>query len=62
MKECRQFYIDGKWVSPATPRDFEVLNPANEEPIAIISLGSADDVNRAVAAAKAAFESYSAST
>ena len=59
MKDCRQFYIDGKWVSPIEVHDFEVISPANEEPIATISLGSAADVNGAVAAAKRAFASYS---
>ena len=59
MKDYRKFYIDGKWVDPAERRDFAVINPANEEPIATISLGSAADVDRAVAAAKRAFESYS---
>src|SRR5579859_90816 len=59
MKDYRKFYIDGKWVDPAERRDFTVINPANEEPIATISLGSAADVDRAVAAAKHAFESYS---
>src|SRR5260370_36698897 len=62
MKDCRLFYIDGKWVSPATARDFLVINPANEEPLATISLGSAADADRAVAAAKRAFESYSETT
>ncbi len=59
MKNCRQFYIDGKWVDPARVNDFTVINPANEGPIATISLGSAEDVDRAVAAAKRSFESYS---
>jgi aldehyde dehydrogenase (NAD+) len=59
MKNCRQFYIDGKWVDPARSNDFTVINPATEEPIATISLGGAEDLNRAVAAAKRAFESYS---
>ena len=59
MKDCRQFYIDGKWVDPAKSHDFSVINPATEEPIATISLGGAADVDRAVAAAKRAFESYS---
>src|SRR5271163_3269348 len=59
MKDCRKFYIDGKWVDPAQAHDFPVINPANEQPIATISLGSAADVDRAVAAAKRAFESYS---
>jgi aldehyde dehydrogenase (NAD+) len=62
MKDCRQFYIDGKWVSPTEPHDFEVINPASEQPIATITLGSAVDVDRAVAAAKRAFESYSETT
>jgi aldehyde dehydrogenase (NAD+) len=62
MKDCRQFYIDGKWVSPTQVHDFEIINPANEEPIATISLGSASDVDKAVAAAKRAFEWYSETT
>jgi aldehyde dehydrogenase (NAD+) len=57
--DCRRFYIDGKWVSPTETHDLEVINPASEEPIATISLGSAVDVDRAVGAAKRAFESYS---
>ena len=59
MNDCRNFYIDGKWVSPAERHDFAVVNPANEETIATISLGSAADVDRAVAAAKKAFETFS---
>src|SRR5580658_2370020 len=62
MKNCRQFYIDGKWVDPARVNDSTVINPANEEPIATISLGGAEDVDRAVAAAKRVFESYSETT
>jgi aldehyde dehydrogenase (NAD+) len=58
MRDYRQFYINGEWVDPATPKDLEVINPANEEVCATISLGSEDDVNRAVAAAKTAFQSY----
>jgi len=59
MRDCRQFYIDGMWVSPTEARDWEIINPSNEEPVATISLGSAADVDKAVAAAKKAFESYS---
>src|SRR5260370_42324869 len=59
MMECRDFNIDGKWVSQIKAFDFQVINPANEMPIATISLGSAADVVKAVAAAKQAFESYS---
>jgi aldehyde dehydrogenase (NAD+) len=62
MKDCRQFYIDGQWVDPAKVHDFTVINPATEEAIATISLGSSADVDRAVAAAKRAFESYSETT
>jgi aldehyde dehydrogenase (NAD+) len=62
MKSCRQFYIDGKWVDPEKTHDFTVINPANEEPIATISLGSATDVDLAVAAANRAFELYGDTT
>ena len=50
MKDCRHFYIDGKWVSPAKPRDFIVLNPATEQPIATISLGFKTIVHPAASA------------
>ncbi|SPF40231.1 3-succinoylsemialdehyde-pyridine dehydrogenase [Candidatus Sulfotelmatobacter kueseliae] len=59
MRDCRQFYIDGRWVNPAEGMDLTVTNPANEEPIATIKLGSAADVAIAVAAAKKAFTPYS---
>ncbi len=59
MRDCRKFYIDGKWVAPFESNDFTVINPSNEEPLAKISLGSATDVDRAVSAAKRAFEAYS---
>jgi aldehyde dehydrogenase (NAD+) len=59
MKDCRQFYIDGKWVAPAAASDFSVTNPATEEIIATISLGGVADINKAVAAAKRAFPSFS---
>jgi aldehyde dehydrogenase (NAD+) len=59
MKDCRKFYIDGKWVDPTEVHDFPVVNPATEEPIATISLGSAADLDLAVAAAKRAFDTYS---
>ena len=59
MQECRHFYIDGQWVEPVRAHDGAVINPATEEAIATISLGEAADVDRAVAAAKRAFASYS---
>ena len=52
--EYRKFYIDGQWVDPAQPKDFKVINPATEEPAGVISMGSAADVDRAVAAAQTA--------
>ena len=58
MRDYKQFYINGEWVDPATPNDFDVINPANEEVCAQISLGSEADVDKAVAAAKVAFESF----
>ena len=62
MREMLQFYIDGKWVDPATPNTLDVINPATEEVCGRISLGSAADVDLAVAAARRAFETYSQST
>jgi aldehyde dehydrogenase (NAD+) len=59
MREYKQFYINGEWVDPVVPNSFDVINPATEEVCAHISLGSEEDVNRAVAAAKAAFASFS---
>jgi aldehyde dehydrogenase (NAD+) len=58
MKECLEFYIDGKWVAPAVPRTLDVIDPSTERPIGRISLGSAADVDRAVAAAQRAFETF----
>jgi aldehyde dehydrogenase (NAD+) len=62
MLEKLQFYIDGKWVDPVEPRTLDVINPATEEVYGRISLGSAADVDIAVAAAKRAFESFSVTT
>ncbi len=59
MIEQRQFYIDGQWVDPVQPHEFEVHDPATEEVCAVISLGSAADVDRAVAAARNAFAHWS---
>jgi acyl-CoA reductase-like NAD-dependent aldehyde dehydrogenase len=59
MRDYRQFYIDGAWVGPASGRSFEVINPATEAVSGVISLGDRADVDRAVAAARRAFDSYS---
>ena len=54
-----RFYIDGQWVDPVVPATLEVIDPSTEEAYTAISLGSAADVDRAVAAAKAAFPAFS---
>ncbi len=55
MLDKRKFYINGKWIKPSKPKDFEVINPSNEEPFAVFSLGSKDDTDVAVNSAKKAF-------
>jgi aldehyde dehydrogenase (NAD+) len=62
MYDFRKFYIDGAWVSPFSPRDLAVVNPATERPVGAISLGSSVDVDKAVRAARIAFESFSQSS
>jgi aldehyde dehydrogenase (NAD+) len=62
MRDCLQFYIDGRWVEPTEPRMLEVENPATEATCGRISLGSAADVDRAVAAARRAFPSWCAAS
>jgi len=57
--EYRKFYIDGQWVEPVQATEFEVINPATEEVAGVISMGTAADVDRAVAAARRAFDSFS---
>lgn len=59
MRDYLQFYIDGQWVDPVSPKTLDVVNPANEEVCGHISLGSAEDVDRAVKAARQAFETWS---
>ena len=58
----RQFYIDGAWVDPAEPKEYKVINPADEAVAGLISMGGAKDVDRAVGAARRAFDSYSRTT
>ncbi len=59
MDSCLKFYIDGAWVEPTTPNPFDIINPANEQVIGQVMLGNAQDVDKAVAAAKRAFTSFS---
>lgn len=56
----QQLYIDGCWVSPTIAASLPVVNPATEEVVAQVASGSAEDVDRAVAAARAAFAGWSA--
>ncbi|MBH9995852.1 MULTISPECIES: aldehyde dehydrogenase family protein [Bartonella] len=58
MLEKRKFYINGAWVEPAEAHDLEVIDPSTEEVCGVISNGTSKDVDRAVAAAKAAFDGW----
>ena len=62
MSNHLKFYINGAWVDPVKPATLDVINPATEEAYTKISLGSAADVDKAVAAAKAAFPKFSETT
>ena len=62
MDNAKKFYINGEWVDPIGTETMDVINPATEEPICAIALGNSADVDRAVAAAKAAFETFSQTT
>ena len=55
MENKKNFYIDGKWVTPKSKEEIKVIDPATEENCAVISLGNKDDVNDAVSAAKKAY-------
>jgi len=62
MPNTLRFYIDGAWVAPAGSATLDVIDPSTEEAIATIALGGAEDVDRAVAAARAAFPAFAATT
>ena len=59
MSNNQKFYINGEWVDPISSETLDVINPATEESIATIAMGNEEDLNRAVAAARAAFDSWS---
>ena len=61
MREYLHFYIDGEWVNPVEPVYLDVIDPATERVTGRISVGSAADVDRAVAAASAAGPGWAAS-
>jgi aldehyde dehydrogenase (NAD+) len=62
MHEYLKFYIDGAWVDPVEPKTADVINPATEELAGVIASGSVVDVDKAVAAARRAFASWSQTT
>ena len=62
MREYLKFYIDGAWVDPVEPKTAAVINPATEAVAGVIASGSAGDVDKAVAAARRAFGSWSQTT
>ncbi|AGS25544.1 aldehyde dehydrogenase family protein [Rhizobium etli] len=62
MKTASLFYIDGKWVEPASAETSDLIDPATETPYAHAAMGSAEDVDRAAKAARRAFVSYSKSS
>ena len=62
MNTHKKFYINGAWVDPVVPATLPVINPATEEAYTSISVGTAADVDRAVAAAKAAFPGFAATS
>jgi aldehyde dehydrogenase (NAD+) len=62
MYDNRRFYIDGAWVDPIEATEFKVINPATEAVAGVISMGGPKDVDRAVAAARRAFDGYSRTT
>ena len=59
MRECLKFYIGGRWVNPTQQASLDVVNPATEQVCGKLALGGADDVDSAVAAARAAFDAWS---
>jgi aldehyde dehydrogenase (NAD+) len=62
MRDYMKFYINGAWVDPVTPKALDVINPATEAVAGRISMGSAADVDKAVKAARTAFETWSQSS
>jgi aldehyde dehydrogenase (NAD+) len=62
MVDRLKFYIDGAWVDPAVKKTMPVVNPATEDAMYDVALGSPADVDKAVAAARRAFETFSLTT
>ncbi len=62
MVDRLKFYIDGAWTAPAAGKTIPVVNPATEEALYEVAVGGAADVDKAVAAARRAFQSHSLSS
>jgi aldehyde dehydrogenase (NAD+) len=62
MEHTEDFYIDGAWVRSTSNKTHDVIDPSTEKVIATIRLGTAEDVDRAVKAARKAFETFSQTT
>jgi aldehyde dehydrogenase (NAD+) len=59
MYDCTKHYLNGEWVASQTNSLHDIINPATEESIGRVAYGTEDDVDTAVASARAAFEEYS---
>jgi aldehyde dehydrogenase (NAD+) len=59
MRDYLKFYIDGQWVEPKGTQTVDVINPATEAVAGRVTLGTAEDVDLAVRAARKAFDSFS---
>ncbi len=62
MRDYTKFYIGGAWVEPSGTGRLDVINPATEAVAGRIAMGTAADVDTAVAAAKAAFATFGTTT
>jgi aldehyde dehydrogenase (NAD+) len=62
VKEHNKLYLNGEWVQPAGSRTLDVINSTTEEVMGRIPEGTPEDIDRAVAAARAAFDSWSATS
>ncbi|ABI91640.1 aldehyde dehydrogenase family protein [Burkholderia ambifaria AMMD] len=59
MRTSQQSYIDGQWLDPADAKSIDVIDPSTARPYAQLRIGGPADVDRAVSAAKQAFDTYS---
>ena len=62
MENKKNFYINGKWVTPKSKEEIKVIDPATEENCAVITLGNKEDIKDAVNAAKKAYSSWAFSS